>query len=44
MKKQIFETPEIEMVEITVNDVIATSGEEDALQPGWAPLIPGKEE
>ncbi len=44
MERQIFETPEMEMIEITVNDVIATSGEGEGLQPGWAPLIPGVEE
>ncbi|MCQ2211452.1 MAG: hypothetical protein MJZ34_14305 [Paludibacteraceae bacterium] len=46
MEKQIFETPEMEMVEITVNDVIATSGEYDYFQglPSGDPLPFGEAE
>lgn len=46
MEKQIFETPEMEMVEITVNDVIATSGEYDFSQglPSGTPLPFGEAE
>lgn len=46
MGKQMFETPEMEMIEITVNDVIATSGEYDFSQglPSGDPLPFGEAE
>lgn len=37
MGKQLYETPEMEMIEISVNDVIATSG---PLRPEYAPFDP----